>query len=981
MAVWYCGSTKWTAVTAWAASTAYSVGDLRRQLATPTVGNERVFRCTTAGTSGGTEPTWTITKGGTTNDNTCVWTEVTGNSTYGWGAAAARLKLFLNGSSSWAATGDTIYVSNNHAESGTDTKVFRPPVGTTAVTRVLCVNDGAAPPTALATTATVTQPSGGDIYIPEGPGAIYVYGITFDQASSTAGINFGYGASSTLGAYASLEACTFKMSASSATPYVIFGGTQVAQGTSLFLRDCKFVFGHASQQIRLGSAISTVVGGSIAATGTVPTTLFRTSQPGHHTFYGVDVSALGSGKNLLDATNSTVAATLGLVDCKLGASVSLTSGSLATTANVQMTVINSDSSDTVYRYAAVDTVATEQHETTIVRSGGASDGTTTVARKVVTTATCSIVAPYESAPIEFWNTNLSAQTITIPIISSGSLTNADVWLEVEYLGTSGNPLGTIVSGRVSDPIFGTPATHPTDSSSVWASAPSTPVQQSLVSPVFTAAKAGLIRVWVKVAKASTTLYYDPKPVPASTRQYMSEAGFVVEGPPATLFSGGITGDNMLGDFTAGSVFDLRFTTRADGAPTTLTGGTLAVYKANSTTESTTGVTLTADYDGRTGLNSVRIDTTTDPTFYASGNDYSLVLTAGTVNGVSVVGAVVAEFSITHRSADATTTATAVWAAGTRTLTAGTNIALAKGSGITGFNDLSSADVTAAVPSASTIATATAAQVTTDHGAGSYIRNTEPLDAAGVRSAIGLATANLDTQLDTLPTAAETASQVRTELTTELGRIDVAVSSRGTGTALDAAGVRSAIGLASANLDTQIDAIPTAAETATAVAAQVTTDHGSGSYVRNTEPLDAAGVRTAVGLATANLDTQLGDLPTNAELTTALAGADDAVLAAIAALNNLSSAGAQAAAAAALSAYGAATGAQVGAVLTTQMTESYSVDGSAPTAAQALYAVLQRLTEFSITDSTITVKRLDGSTTAFELTLDDASAPTSSTRSA
>lgn len=48
-----------------------------------------------------------------------------------------------------------------------------------------------------------------------------------------------------------------------------------------------------------------------------------------------------------------------------------------------------------------------------------------------------------------------------------------------------------------------------------------------------------------------------------------------------------------------------------------------------------------------------------------------------------------------------------------------------------------------------------------------------------------------------------------------------------------------------------------------------------------------------------------DLPTNTELATALAGADDAVLAAIAALNNLSAAGAQAAAAAALVAYGAA----------------------------------------------------------------------------
>jgi len=52
-------------------------------------------------------------------------------------------------------------------------------------------------------------------------------------------------------------------------------------------------------------------------------------------------------------------------------------------------------------------------------------------------------------------------------------------------------------------------------------------------------------------------------------------------------------------------------------------------------------------------------------------------------------------------------------------------------------------------------------------------------------------------------------------------------------------------------------------------------------------LSASGVRTAVGLASANLDTQLGDLPTNSELSTALGTADDAVLAAIAALENLS----------------------------------------------------------------------------------------------
>ena len=44
--LWYASSVGWSAVTAWASGTVTAVGALVRQLATPTVGNERVFRCT-----------------------------------------------------------------------------------------------------------------------------------------------------------------------------------------------------------------------------------------------------------------------------------------------------------------------------------------------------------------------------------------------------------------------------------------------------------------------------------------------------------------------------------------------------------------------------------------------------------------------------------------------------------------------------------------------------------------------------------------------------------------------------------------------------------------------------------------------------------------------------------------------------------------------------------------------------------------------
>jgi hypothetical protein len=76
---------------------------------------------------------------------------------------------------------------------------------------------------------------------------------------------------------------------------------------------------------------------------------------------------------------------------------------------------------------------------------------------------------------------------------------------------------------------------------------------------------------------------------------------------------------------------------------------------------------------------------------------------------------------------------------------------------------------------------------------------------------------------------------------------------------------------------------------------------------------------------------------------------------------------------------AQTASNLSALLTTALTESYNTDGSTATAAQALYLILQRVTEFSISGTTVTIKKLDGSTTAATLTLNDATNPTSSTR--
>jgi len=77
--------------------------------------------------------------------------------------------------------------------------------------------------------------------------------------------------------------------------------------------------------------------------------------------------------------------------------------------------------------------------------------------------------------------------------------------------------------------------------------------------------------------------------------------------------------------------------------------------------------------------------------------------------------------------------------------------------------------------------------------------------------------------------------------------------------------------------------------------------------------------------------------------------------------------------------GASVSADVAAITGTALTEGYASDGAAFTLPQFCYMVWSALGEFAISGTTITAKKLDGSTTAMTFTLDDASDPTSRTR--
>lgn len=115
--------------------------------------------------------------------------------------------------------------------------------------------------------------------------------------------------------------------------------------------------------------------------------------------------------------------------------------------------------------------------------------------------------------------------------------------------------------------------------------------------------------------------------------------------------------SYIGDIRLGDTFDTKFcTVTTTGAPTTLAGTpVISAYVGNSLTQITAGITLTVDFDGVTGLHNVRV-VATSGNGYATASNYQLVITTGTVGGTSVVGYVVADFSIEARSALMPTTA-------------------------------------------------------------------------------------------------------------------------------------------------------------------------------------------------------------------------------------------------------------------------------------------------------------------------------------
>jgi hypothetical protein len=426
-----------------------------------------------------------------------VWSGATGTAN---GSSWANAYTTL-GAATGVAAGSRIFVAHDHSElTASATLNF---LGTVAnPTKVICANRaGSVPPVSAdrRTTAQVATSTNGAIAT---NGFTHYDGIIFIAGNSTGLANHQVANSSSQ--RLRFDNCSFRIGSTGNGRIGV--GTVASGGVQVEWNNCTVSFSAIGQGIDIACVLEWRNTPSALIGTAVPTTLFvpTGSRGGELECIGVDLSAAGSGKTLV-GTNATANGTkFRFVDCKIDAAVTKSTVPAAHGADLVDFIRTGATGN--YRVFHHHLTGTLQEETTIVRTGGASDGTTPISWRIDTTANANYSMPFECPPIAIWNDNTgSSITATVEgIWGGGAVPNDDeVWVDVEYLGDASAPQGSFVNDGKVD-LLATAAGQ-TSSSATWGGS----TTKFKLNVSFTPQQKGWIYARVKCAKISSTFYIDP----------------------------------------------------------------------------------------------------------------------------------------------------------------------------------------------------------------------------------------------------------------------------------------------------------------------------------------------------------------------------------------------------------------------------------------------------------------------------------------
>jgi hypothetical protein len=425
----------------------------------------------------------------------------------GTGTGADWTNAYTKLATASAATtaGDTVYVAHDHNESTTGAVAVGFPSGTT--TKVICVNRaGSVPPVLadIATTAVVgsaNTASSADMTI---TGSIYCYGIQFVAGVGNT-TNFLYLRMG--GAIQTFDHCIFKMAGTSTSNRIY--PTYTSGGEVEWL-NCQIEVAATAQGVTMQNGlpfkwINDPTVPAFTSTSTVyPTAVIingsSSQQPARIT---VDFTGLPSGRTLTNFVTQDIS----FINCKVPTGVTLSNATPSSGQGPAQLINCNNANGSFTRNERWTSGGTLTMETTIVRTNGANDGLSAYSWKNVMTAGAS-GTPHSTYDGAILNTVTgTSRTLTVHLVTNNvTLTNDDIWLEVEYPASATSPLGQRLTTR--NGIIGA-ASNLTSDTAAWTTTGITPLKQKL-QVTFTAQQAAPIRWRVKCAKNSATVYICPK---------------------------------------------------------------------------------------------------------------------------------------------------------------------------------------------------------------------------------------------------------------------------------------------------------------------------------------------------------------------------------------------------------------------------------------------------------------------------------------
>jgi len=381
----------------------------------------------------------------------------------GTGADWANAYTTLAAALTAKAAGDIFFVAEDHAETQASGMTLTSPGTAAALCAIYCVDHaGSVPPVSadLRTTATITTTGANAITF---AGYMYAYGLTFNCGSGGTNVALGFNAG-----WYYLKACALNKLGTAGNSAAINTGVSGSNiASELTLDNSTVKFSVSTDAIRLQGRFNWKNTPNAIQGATLPTTLFRTTAPvgGDTVLEGVDLSALGSGKTIVEGMSAP--RRIILKDCKLGASVTVATAP-TDPGGGPVLVTRASASGVNYTERKYTYAGTQIDELTIVRTGGASDGAAPRSRNITTTANSKWLAPFEAVPIATWNATAgSSVTATIEgVINAAALpANDELWFDIEYLGDASSPMGSFATGTKADGLAS--GTALTASTAAW----------------------------------------------------------------------------------------------------------------------------------------------------------------------------------------------------------------------------------------------------------------------------------------------------------------------------------------------------------------------------------------------------------------------------------------------------------------------------------------------------------------------------------